>query len=72
MPKQEKSFVKKLFQTKKARLLYFIYRRRKIKNDSGVKAKLKRAFNYRWSSLPRLRSTKKFRANRRKKWLSYN
>jgi hypothetical protein len=46
MPEQEKSFVKKLFQTKKARLLYFIYRRRKIRNDSGVKAKLKRVFNY--------------------------
>lgn len=43
---EEKTLVKKLFQTRRSRLLYFIYRRRRIRNDSGVKSKLRRAFEY--------------------------
>jgi hypothetical protein len=38
--------ISKIFQTKRARLLYFLYLKRKIKNDSGVKSKLRRGFSY--------------------------
>ena len=43
---QRKTLIKSNYQTRKARMLYFIYSRRKIRNDLGVKSKLKRAFNY--------------------------
>ena len=48
MSKRSKSIIQSQFQTRRTRLLYFIYksRGRKIKNDPGIKSKLRRAFKY--------------------------
>lgn len=48
MPKRSKSIIKSQFQTRRTRLLYFIYKSRggKIKNDLGIKSRLRRAFKY--------------------------
>lgn len=44
---QERILLRKIFQSRRSRLLYLIYRKRKLKNDIGFKSKLKRAFDYR-------------------------
>ena len=46
MSSQDKTLIKSQYQTRRTRILYLIYRRRKIRNDLGVKSKLKRAFHY--------------------------
>ncbi len=48
MSKRSTPTIQGQFQTKRSRLLYFIYtsKGRKIKSDSGIKSKLRRAFDY--------------------------
>ncbi len=43
---QNRITIKNQFQTKRSRLLYFIYQKRKIKNHAGIKSKLAKAFEY--------------------------
>lgn len=48
MSKRSKSIIRSQYQTRRTRLLYFIYEShgRKIKNDQGIKSRLRRAFEY--------------------------
>jgi hypothetical protein len=48
MVRRSTSTIQSQFQTRWTRLLYFIYRskKRRIRNDPGIKSKLRRAFNY--------------------------
>ncbi|MGD9130140.1 MAG: hypothetical protein PVH73_01035 [Candidatus Bathyarchaeota archaeon] len=52
MPKRRESTLKSQFQARRTRLLYYIYksRKRQIKNDLGIKSRLKRAFKYKSDS----------------------
>lgn len=46
MDDEERTLLQSQYQTRRIRMLYLIYRKRRIENSPGIKAKLGRAFQY--------------------------